>query len=266
MPHLFSAQGDHAIAEIVARHPLLALDFDGTLAPIVPLPDQARAPLAITRTLAQLVDRLPVAIVTGRSVEDVSGRLGFTPHYIVGNHGAEGLPGYTPVDHQPLVNAWLGALHGNVEIQRSGVRIEDKGQSLSLHYRLARNRDQAREAIQGAISALSPQPRVIGGKCVFNLLPTDAPDKYQAVRLLVREAGCDCAIFTGDDITDDVVFEQAPSDWLTVRIEARDHHHARFHLSLQSEMASFLQRLLAAIQRSHAHLQSSHSAERLPRR
>ncbi len=241
MPHLFSPSGDFALRDICQHKPLLALDFDGTLAPIVPRPEDARAPLAISRILTQLAARLPVAIITGRAVADVSTRLGFSPHYIVGNHGAEGLPDASGPDRS-LVSIWHQGLD-HAALQAAGISVEDKGHSLSLHYRLARDQIQARNVIAAAIAGLSPEPRVIGGKCVYNLLPQDAPDKFQAVRQLIQLAGCESAIFMGDDVTDDVVFEQAPPHWLTIRVGAQDRHQARFHLSLQSEVASFLQRL-----------------------
>lgn len=104
------------------------------------------------------------------------------------------------------------------------------------------------DAIRSIVASLSPAPRVIEGKCVANLLPHGAPDKFHAVRTLARLAHCDTVIFAGDDVTDDVVFEQAPPNWLTIRIEALDHHRARFHLNHQNEVAIFLQRLLRSVE------------------
>ena len=69
--------------------PLLALDFDGTQSPIVTRPDNARVSAALARRLERLSRRLPVAVVTGRRVDDVATRLRFHPGFIVGNHGAE---------------------------------------------------------------------------------------------------------------------------------------------------------------------------------
>lgn len=249
MPHLFSPDGDKAIASILAQRPLLALDFDGTLAPIVPQPENARAPLAISRVLKKLCKRLPVAIVSGRAKADVIDRLGFVPHYLIGNHGAEGLPSAHPALAEDHIAQWKTALEPFAqEISAAGVRVEDKEYSLSLHYRLARERDDALALINRIAGGLIPAPRLIGGKCVLNLLPPDAPDKYQAICQILAHSGCDNVIFAGDDLTDDVVFEQAPQDWLTVRVEPVAGHRARFHLSHQSEMYLFLQRLLNGLE------------------
>ena len=250
MKHLFSPEGEHAIDQIVARTPLLALDFDGTLAPIVAQPEHARAPLSISTALAQLGELLPVAIVTGRSIADVEDRLGFTPHYIVGNHGAEGLPGAKAGQGAQTIAQWRRTLDADMgaRLQTAGVSIEDKGHTISLHYRLARDRAHALSTIETVIQSLHPPPQVIDGKCVKNLLPPGSADKYQAVVALAQIAACDSVIFAGDDVTDDIVFMRAPADWLTVRIEATKHHRARFHLNHQNEVAIFLQRLLRRLQ------------------
>ena len=79
MRHLLSARGEAALAALMRRRPLLAFDFDGTLAPIVARPEDARVPAAVAARLAVLALRLPVAIVTGRAIGDVRHRLGFEP-------------------------------------------------------------------------------------------------------------------------------------------------------------------------------------------
>src|SRR5690242_16341081 len=91
MRHLFSTEGEQALEAVMRQRPLLAFDFDGTLAPIVARPDEAHVPLEVSHGLAELAQALPVAVITGRSVADVRPRLGFEPRYVVGNHGAEDL-------------------------------------------------------------------------------------------------------------------------------------------------------------------------------
>jgi trehalose 6-phosphate phosphatase len=260
LPHLFSPEGDHALDAIVPHHPLLALDFDGTVAPIVALPEMARAPVAISRVLERISHILPVAVVTGRAVADVSRRLGFTPLHIIGNHGAEGLPEGELPSTAATVAHWHAALqHGfGADFETAGVVMEDKGHSLSLHYRLARDRKLAMRVIDAAVASLAPRPQIIGGKCVTNLLLRGAPNKFDAVQALSHITGRDAVIFVGDDLTDDIVFAQAPPDWLTIRIEALEHHRARFHLNHQNEVAMFLQRLLRSIER-HAELGARHA-------
>ena len=68
---------------------LLAFDFDGTLAPIVAHPESARTPLPVIRAMEPLLRTHEVAVLSGRSVEDLMTRLGFEAHHLIGNHGAE---------------------------------------------------------------------------------------------------------------------------------------------------------------------------------
>jgi trehalose 6-phosphate phosphatase len=251
MPHLFSSEGLRALRDTleVPKRLLLALDFDGTLAPIVPLPELAQTSPEIARVLGEIARQVNIAVVSGRSVADVSGRLGFDARFVVGNHGLEGLPDWLGKQAPEVVEQWReildeSALH---ELASAGVMLEDKGHSLSFHYRLASDRDAALAAIGRAIDSLRPAPRLLAGKCVVNALPENAADKFYAIRELAQHTSSDMVIFAGDDVTDDVVFEQAPPHWLTIRVDSQgEARRARFHLA-QTDMALFLQRLLAQI-------------------
>src|SRR5574337_1929491 len=117
MRHLFSPAGQAALEAIVRRRPLLVFDFDGTLAPIVDRPDDARLPREVAPLLAALARRLPLAVVTGRSVADVRDRLGFDPGVIVGSHGAE--------DGDATTAAATAALD-RLRQRSAGVTAEDK--------------------------------------------------------------------------------------------------------------------------------------------
>jgi len=68
--------GDHALRALVQSRPLFGFDFDGTLAPIVSRPDEAHVSSAVARPLQRLAARAPVAVVTGRAVDEVRPRLG----------------------------------------------------------------------------------------------------------------------------------------------------------------------------------------------
>lgn len=243
--HLFSAEGRRAIADSVRRRPLLAFDFDGTLAPIVVQPDQAYPDPAVAQAMSRLCELAPVAVVTGRSIADTGRRLGFQPRHIVGNHGAEGLAGQYGGVQQQVPQSWRDALAALMpDFNAFGIAVEDKGLSLSLHYRQAADPVQARRIVDAAVLALRPPARVVGGKCLVNVLPEGAPDKYVAIRGLIDIERCGTAIFIGDDLTDDIVFERAPSEWLTIRVEPGEHTKARFFLPAQRDVRDFIQRLI----------------------
>jgi len=246
--HLFSAEGEATLAAVLRQRPLLAFDFDGTLAPIVARPEDARPSQAVSARLSQLAALLPLAIVSGRRVDDVRGRLGFEPQFIVGNHGAEE-EGLAPDETA------LAALRTRIDTQRpalleAGVTIEDKGASIALHYRLSRTREEALQAIAGLLAARDDALHVFGGKLVVNIAPRLARDKAQAVRSLMQRAGTTSLVFAGDDVNDEPVFEAAQPGWLTVRVGRDDpRSHAMFCLDSPGQMPLLLDRMLALLAR-----------------
>lgn len=256
MKPFWSPDGQAALQRLAQGHPLLAFDFDGTLAPIVARPDDARVPLAISQRLAQLAERRPVAIITGRSIEDVQPRLGFRPHHLVGNHGAQTQP-LTPDVAQAWSTTMLDPLRTTLAQQAAvlhaaGVQVEDKGLSLALHYRLAPDRAQALALIDQLLQPLADGLRRFGGKCVENIIPAAAPDKGDAVVALLRSTGATSLLFVGDDLNDEAVFERAQPDWLTIRIgNDAPSSRAKYFVGSQAELAPLLQHLhLLLIQRA----------------
>lgn len=254
MRHLFSPQGLHALASTLQRSPLVGFDFDGTLAPIVHRPEQACVPLPLRYRLRRLAARLPVAVVSGRSLADLTERVDFGVRYAVGNHGAEaevaGLPSPQPSPASGRGSGELEALRerlGEYEerLRAAGVKVEDKGLSLALHYRLARNPDAAVAAIQALLRPFAGTLRVFPGKMVENVTGADVPDKAVAMHGLVRHCGARCAIFFGDDANDEPVFASAPPDWLTVRVGAEDRDsRADYFIHQPSDMVMVVDRML----------------------
>ena len=245
--HIFSPQGELALAATMASRPLLAFDFDGTLAPIVALPDMARMPPGVVSRLRLLSLRLPVAIVTGREVADLRKRRDFTPTYIVCSHGAESdLLDPSPVWVSAMESAreWLQPFRA--ELQELGVQVEDKRSSIALHYRMARDRERARQRLEEIMKTAGPALHVFGGKLVFNIVAARAPDKADAVHAVVAREGAAAAVFIGDDINDEPVFQRAPAHWLTIKVGRTSwQSRARFYLDSPLEMALLLDRMLA---------------------
>lgn len=250
MRHLFSHDGESALAHTMQNSPLLAFDFDGTLTPIVPRPDDAILSTGVAARLSTLASRLPVAIVTGRSVDDVRGRLGFEPQFIIGNHGAEeqgALAGAVEAS-AAFAELRLRLRERLAALSAAGVTVEDKGHSIALHYRLSRTREHALELITDFLKDHDPALRVFGGKLVVNVVPSLAPDKADAVHALVRRSGASCALFAGDDVNDEPVFATAPAHWLTIRVGRDDpQSKARYFLDSPSEMALLLGRMVALL-------------------
>jgi len=250
MPSLIGPEGDAALSALLQRQPLLAFDFDGTLAPIVPHPDAAQVPASLAPMLQALALRLPVAVVSGRAVGDVRSRLGFVPTYIIGNHGAEDEGELEATQrHSAVLDPLRQRLHERqAELAAAGVWVEDKGPSVALHYRMSRTPEHALALVDDLLRQDGAPWRVFGGKMVANAVAADAPDKARAVHDLVARSGTGAAFFAGDDVNDEPVFAAARDDWLTVRVGRDDTPTlARWSVDSPQQMASVVERLLALV-------------------
>lgn len=246
-PRLLGPRGDAAIDALLQQRPLLAFDFDGTLAPIVARPADARPLPALVERLALLAQRLPVAVISGRSLADLRPRLGFAPTYAVGSHGAD--DAHDPAGTAARVLA-LDTLRAQLraqsaELQAAGVLVEDKGASIALHHRLAPSRARAEAAIAALLAHGGEGLSVFGGKRVVNVVAAGSPDKAAALLALVTRAGAGAALFAGDDVNDEPVFEAAPPHWLTLRVgRPTERTAAQWRVDGPSGLASLLQRLI----------------------
>jgi trehalose 6-phosphate phosphatase len=219
MDHILSPQGRGALRRAMADRCLLAFDFDGTLAPIVTRPSEARPSRAVVDRLVRLARHHPVAVISGRSLEDLRGRIGFVPTYLSGNHGAQ-LPG---VWDYGVAAAALDPFRVRLDqvtstLVRLGVQVEDKGLSVALHFRQSRDRRAAEALIARLLRDLPAGLRAFGGKCVLNVVPERVPDKAGATRALMRAADARCVVYAGDDLNDEPVFSTADTDWVTIRV------------------------------------------------
>lgn len=253
---LFSIAGKKRLDDVAQPGLLCAFDFDGTLAPLVPMPDQASLPDDIRERLVALATHAPVAIITGRSIEDIRARIGFDPDYVVGNHGLEGVPGWEAhaARHRSACAAWMAQLAVALpnRLDDAGIMVEDKRYSLSVHYRQARDPDLAALALETLFDQLSPRPHVIGGKYVFNLLADDACNKGIALERLMRASGAQRAIYVGDDVTDEDVFRMRRPDVLSVRIEHHSDSAADYYLAHPADIVWLLEELTARLRAAHA--------------
>ncbi len=251
MKPLLKPDGLAALDAALARRPLLAFDFDGTLAPIVADPDHARVPATLVPRLARLTELAAVAVISGRAVADVAQRLQFEPHHLIGNHGAED-PALDPSETKRVADEGellLGALRRRladaaVTLRESGVEVEDKGHSMALHYRRAPDSARARQAIDDVLAGHDPRLSVYGGKKVVNIVVAAAPDKGKALLALVARGRYDSAVFAGDDVNDESVFERALPGWVTVRVGADPDSRAQWCLESIEQMPALIDRMI----------------------
>jgi trehalose 6-phosphate phosphatase len=172
------------------------LDVDGTLAPIVPRPEDARVPDETRSELERLLRRYALlAFVTGRTSLDARRVVGLEGARYVGVHGLE---------LAPEAGRWRGALEELVAAASwPATETEDKGLSVSFHYRSAADEAAAiarLELVAARAGELGLTPHF--GRKVLEVRPPLRADKGTAIRRLLQDAGVTRALYAGDDTTD----------------------------------------------------------------
>ncbi len=252
---LFSDAGMARLADAAQPGLLCAFDFDGTLSPIVAAPDKARLPGEVHERLLELSQFAPLAIITGRSLHDIRHRLGFSPDFLVGNHGIEGVPGWDihVARLEAMCREWLAQLSEAIQELDPGISLEDKRYSLSVHFRHARDPERTGERLGALLEKLAPHPRIVAGKYVFNLVAPDARHKGDALEQLMKASEARCAVYIGDDVTDEDVFRLPRERLLSIRVEHRPDSAAEFYLSRIQDVLPVLKELVQRLRDSGAH-------------
>ncbi len=238
--------GEEIAARLEGRNLFLLLDFDGTLAPIVDEPELAEMSAGVRSVLAILKERCPVAVLSGRSLEDLRKRVGLPGILCAGNHGAERDGGEGRSGNRTSLEAFL------CEARRTfaalpGVRIEDKGLTASVHFR------QVEPVLQGKFLSLfetlartqGDKVQLSAGRKVFDVRPQGAMDKGESVRQLLEERGKGMfPICLGDDTSDESAFRALRGTGLSVSVGGS--LEADYYLRNQGEVLEFL-KLIASL-------------------
>ncbi|MEW2292146.1 trehalose-phosphatase [Streptomyces sp. NPDC006743] len=210
--------GRDGLAALLARpeRAVIALDFDGTLAPIVPDPDQARAHPGAVPALAALAPKVAaVVVVTGRPAGVAVRHGGFAgvpglDHLVVlGHYGAERWDAATGTVTAPAPHPGVAAVRAELPgfLDRigawQGTWIEEKGRSLAVHTRRAEDPQAAFDALREPLAGLAARHGLIvePGRMVLELRPPGM-DKGVALLDLVRGLGAGCVLYAGDDLGD----------------------------------------------------------------
>jgi len=238
----WSSEAESQLREYAWSKVLLAFDFDGTLAPLVDSPADARMRRSTQVLLTEVARRCPVAVISGRPYEDVEPRVR-EAHvlHVVGNHGLDPLRRMEEFNLQ--VRLWLPLVQRELSMQ-PGLEFEDKHYSFAIHYRHSPQGAAAAPAILEVVNRLEGA-HAISGHDVINVLPEGAPHKGLAVLDLMERYACDRALYVGDDETDEDVFHVAKTQpFLTFRIGPAPKTEARFSLENQTQVDVLLTRLL----------------------
>ncbi|MFE7239707.1 trehalose-phosphatase [Streptomyces sp. NPDC057580] len=218
LPTPTTPAGREGLAALLARpeRAVVALDFDGTLAEIVPDPEQARAHPGTVPALAALAPKVAsVAVITGRPADVAVRHGGFAgvpglDHLVVlGHYGAERWDAVSGTVHAPAPHPGVAAVRAELPglLERfaswRGTWIEEKGRALAVHTRRAADPQAAFDALRGPLGALAARHGLIvePGRLVLELRPPGM-DKGVALTEFVRETDAESVLFAGDDLGD----------------------------------------------------------------
>lgn len=242
---------------------LVALDFDGTLAEIVPDP----ADSALLESTFKLLDalnnqpRFAVAVVSGRSLVDLKDRVNLPDIAYAGDHGLEiSGPGFHHIPPEAEgFRATVGEIGEALEAALKGITgviFEHKGLSMSIHYRLAPS-DQRSPVLRTIRRVTKPYldrdaVRVVKGKEVVNLLPPVDWHKGAALKWLInlldtmpQRVGGILPIYIGDDVTDEDAFKSVQENGFAVRVgRPKPTSAAPYYVKSTTEVEEVLQALL----------------------
>jgi trehalose 6-phosphate phosphatase len=225
---------------------LVVSDFDGTLAPIVNNPADARALPAAGAALTALAD-LPdtaAALVSGRAL-GVLRELSAMPStvHLVGSHGAEFDSGFSHDIDEALLSRIIAELN-EIASNRPGVTVETKPASVAIHVRNASRADgdAALEAARQAATAWDAH--ITAGKAVLEFAVVST-DKGEAVDILRDRISATAVVFLGDDVTDEKAFRRLRDGDVGVKVGPGE-TSAGFRVESPDQVAATLDYLLEA--------------------
>jgi trehalose 6-phosphate phosphatase len=192
-------------------HSAILTDVDGTIAPIVTDPSEAGVPEGTRELLRALAERYAlVGCLSGRRAMDARRVVGLDDLAYSGNHGFELLlPGDTDVRPDPSLDGheadaprFVAGLNRS-DLDAAGIRIEDKGAIVALHWRGAPNETGA-ESLASEIASAAEWEGLVPhrGRKVLEIRPNVAINKGIAVAALIPARPVDHALYGGDDRTD----------------------------------------------------------------
>ncbi|MFF9526184.1 trehalose-phosphatase [Streptomyces achromogenes] len=223
LPTPQTQSGRDGLAALLARPrtALIGLDFDGTLAPIVADPEQARAHPDAVPALAALAPKIAsVAVITGRPPEvavrygGFAGVPGLEHLTVLGHYGAERWDAATGAVTAPPPHPGVAAARAELPrlLERAGAAegtwIEEKGRALAVHTRRAADPQGAYQSLRAPLADLAARHELIvePGRLVLELRP---PGMDKGVALLdhARAVGAGCVVYAGDDLGDLPAFD-----------------------------------------------------------
>lgn len=237
----------NCVEQINRENIFLFLDYDGTLTPIAESPDKAVISEDMLSLIIKLKDIMPVAVISGRSLENIMDIIHVEKIVYAGNHGAEIWNGERIVIGEGLSDSRqvLQEIIGKLKEALSGIRgviIEDKGITASIHYRMVPSGDIYK--LLNDFWAIADQYkelfRITSGKKVFEIRPRGIWNKGDAVQWIWKnlDAGR-IPVYIGDDVTDEDAFRVIRGKGMGISVGRST--EADYYIESQKEVAKLLQ-------------------------
>jgi trehalose 6-phosphate phosphatase len=241
---------------------LLFLDYDGTLAPIAPTPEEAILPRENKLLLERLV-KIPsfqLVVISGRALSDVKHMVGVKGIVYSGNHGWE-IEG-VDIHFESLLSPEISALMESIKYELAarlsdiqGAFIEDKGVTLSVHYRQV---PQDKELLVKRLSHQTWQNyerqnriRISPGKKVLEVRPPVDWDKGKAALWILRKQeilrgkGQVLPIYIGDDVSDEEAFKALRAQGITILVSEEERSSAaEYRIKGPSQVTEILKHMV----------------------
>ena len=247
------------VQEIARRtdRPAIFLDYDGTLTPIVSHPENALLSDSMRQALQELVLQMPVAILSGRDLDDVRQRVNIGAIVYAGSHGFDiagprGLHKEMAIEFLPKLDMVEKEL-GKQLVGITDARVERKRFSIAAHYRNVNESDVHKvERAVSEVAARHRELRKMDGKKVYELLPDIDWDKGKAVLWLLETPGLENAkirpIYIGDDRTDEDAFRALENSGTGILVSEQPRPTAAsYSLKDPTEVERFLREFVAAL-------------------
>ncbi|POH71773.1 trehalose-phosphatase [Arthrobacter glacialis] len=234
-------------------HLLVALDFDGTMAPIVDRAEDARPLPRSAAALAALsaLERTTTALVSGRALASL--RVVAAPPeptLLVGSHGAEVHLGPSSAELKPSLRQATALAEARAAVAQAvalypGTMAEQKPAGVVLHYRQASETDgQAAVDLVNQELAQNPAFTITTGKMVLEISVVSA-NKGEGLATLRESTHATATFFAGDDVTDEHAFAALLPGDVGVKV-GQGNTCAHFRIESPHQLPAVLELLLAA--------------------
>jgi len=256
------AESGEIIRTLLKGDPAVFLDYDGTLTPIVQKPAQAVLSERVRQVIKRLVRHWPVAVISGRALQDVREKVGLDSVIYAGSHGFSiQRPGTASEDRMwqrflPVFDKVYADLEKALQ-GFAGVHLEFKPYDIALHYRGADERDVPQiERRFDEVAGKYPELKKTAGKKIFELRPNVDWDKGRAVLHLVEGLQGPgrrvVPLYIGDDVTDEDAFRSVAKRGIGILVSDEDRlTRARYTLNDPEETARFLEVLAETAEREN---------------